>query len=111
MQYSKAKMTLNGKAKKRLGHETYLETRSDGSIAVRYHNTDVVTINPDGTYELRAGVWFTPTTKKRINQYSPARVYQQNFDWYIWTPQGPVEFKNNIRVDESGNVCKEAVNV
>lgn len=47
-------------------------------MAVRLHNTDVVTYHPDGTATLYTGGWMTVTTKDRINAWSPARVSSTN---------------------------------
>jgi hypothetical protein len=73
-------------------------------IAVRYHATDVVCIYPDGTYVLNSGGWWTNTTKKRFNTYSPIRVWQTNHNWHVYTPGGPVQFRDGIRVDSNGSV-------
>ena len=43
------------------------------SIDIRYHDTAVVTIHPDGCYTLRTGGYLTATTMRRIAEYSPAR--------------------------------------
>ena len=51
------------------GHRPNLER----SIDIRYHDTAVVTIHPGGCYTLRAGGYFTKTTRARIEEYSPCR--------------------------------------
>lgn len=63
-------------------HETRLYDRGN-HIAVRYHATDVVRIYPDGVYILNSGGYRTRTTKNRINEFSPARIYQHDFEWYL----------------------------
>jgi len=67
------------------GAATTLERRDDGSIAVRYHDTDVVTYRPNGVVEFDNGGFTTPTTKARINTYAPAGWYvrQHDYDWYL----------------------------
>lgn len=62
-------------------------------IALRYHSTDVVSWCRDGTITLRTGGWQTPTTKARINDYSPHSVDQDKGMWYI-RPHG-VPFDDN----------------
>src|SRR5439155_16066680 len=47
---------------------TSVTTEPDGTVAVRYHRTDVATLHPDGTVTLRTGGWRTVTTRRRINQ-------------------------------------------
>lgn len=86
MNYSEAVSMVRGKrnAKRRkVGNNTYAEILSDNSVAITLHSTDVVTIHEDGTYTLRCGGWQTVTTKDRINQYSPVRVYQRNYEWFV----------------------------
>lgn len=70
--------------RKKLQNNTYAERRSNGDIAVRLHNTDVVTYhatNPWGSMHdqrqaisLDTGGWLTVTTKERINAYTPPGV-------------------------------------
>lgn len=81
-------------------------------IAVSYHGTKVVTAHADGTFTLNSGGYRTPTTKDRINEYSPARVWQERGVWYLagrnqdgsldWSKAGRVKFFDGIRVDASG---------
>ena len=68
---------------KRLANNTYLRRVDIDNFAVCLHSTDVVTLHPDGSYTLRTGGWQTPTTKDRINEYSPARVSQRKFEWFV----------------------------
>ena len=70
----------NGRRK--VDNNTYLYPVNDG-IAVRLHATNVVVIHPDNTYTLNTGGWRTVTTKDRINKYSPVRVHQRKYEWYI----------------------------
>lgn len=54
------------------------------SFAVKLHRTDVVTLHPDGSSEIKTGGWQTVTTKSRINKYSPhASIVQKDYTWYI----------------------------
>jgi hypothetical protein len=67
---------------------TKVSRSPDGTLTVRYHNTDVVTVYPNGRIVLDAGGWFTPTTKTRMNQASNQlglgfTVFQKDFRWYV----------------------------
>jgi hypothetical protein len=42
---------------------------------------------------LNSGGYRTHTTKKRINQYSPVRIYQKNFEWFL---ADGTEFEDNM---------------
>lgn len=86
MTHSEAVKMVRGKRnanRRKVGNNTYAEILQDNSVSITLHSTDVVTIHEDGTYTLRSGGWQTLTTKDRINQYSPVRVYQRNFEWFV----------------------------
>lgn len=52
------------------------------TVAVRLHDTDIVTYHADGRIVLKTGGWKTATTKARMNEFSPARVHQADFEWF-----------------------------
>ena len=56
----------------------------DGYYAIRYHNNVIMQIYPEG-WQLFDGGWQTRTTKDRLNIYSPATVYQRNWEWRMHT--------------------------
>ena len=68
---------------RKVANNTYARIMHDGSIAVRLYSTDVVTIHPDNSVTLRHGGHKTPTTKDRINKFSPYYVRQQKGEWYV----------------------------
>ena len=89
---------------------TTITTEADGTVAVRYHRTDVATLHPDGTVTLRTGGWRTVTTKRRINQALryfgvPTVVYQHRFNWYLAPrDQGDrIEFTDGMRIRANGH--------
>lgn len=95
---------------KPLANNTRLYPRGE-NYAVRLHSTDVVTLHPDGTYTLSSGGWRTPTTKQRINDFSPARVSQWDNAWHVatgergehaWIWDSSVLFYDGIVVDARG---------
>ena len=65
-------------------------TTGEGVTRVRYHYTNVVTV--DGDYvTLRSDGWATDTTKTRMNQASNElglgySVYQKNYEWFVVLP-------------------------
>lgn len=89
MTYAEAVKMVRGKRnaeRRKVGNNTYAEILPNGSVGIKLHNTYVVKIHEDGTYTLNSGGWQTSTTKDRINQYSPKKVYQRDFQWYVqWT--------------------------
>lgn len=68
---SLAARARNPRAGKPIQNNTRLISYEDGTFAVRLHATDVVTIHPDGKYEINRGGWDTVTTWDRIRNYSP----------------------------------------
>jgi len=80
--YTSAAAYLGKKTDRPAANNTRVQTRDGGKIAVRLHSTDIVTWSPDGSAVLNSGGWRTPTTKSRINDATPARLYQKGGVWY-----------------------------
>lgn len=75
------------------GVATSVRREVDGTLVVRYHSTDVVTVQPDGTVILKTGGWKSNTTKLRMNQAAheynlPYRVGQKDFSWFVTVKDG-----------------------
>jgi len=86
MTHAEAVSMVKGKRNKdrrKVGNNTYAEILPDGSVGIMLHSTYVVKIHPDNSATLNSGGWHTSTTKDRINQYSPVRVYQRKGEWYL----------------------------
>lgn len=86
MTHSEATKMVLGKrnrGERKVGNNTYAYIQADGSVAIELHGTNVVVIYPDDSVMLNSGGYRTHTTKKRINQYSPVKVYQKNFEWFL----------------------------
>lgn len=86
MTHSEAILMVRGKRnanRRKVGNNTYAEILHDNSVGIMLHSTYVVKIHPDNTYTLQSGGWQTVTTKDRINQYSPVRVYQRKYEWFV----------------------------
>lgn len=86
MNYAEAVKMVRGKTNRdtrKVGNNTYAEILPDGSVGIMLHSTYVVKIHPDDTYTLQSGGWQTLTTKDRINKYSPVRVYQRKYEWFV----------------------------
>jgi len=99
MNYLEAVSMVHGKTKqkaRKVGNNTYAEIESDNSVSVRLHGTAVVRFYPNGLVKLNSGGWRTSTTKNRINKYSPVKVYQKKYEWYL---QDGAEFEDNILVN------------
>tara|TARA_R100001086_G_scaffold249916_1_gene191809 strand:- start:564 stop:968 length:405 start_codon:yes stop_codon:yes gene_type:complete len=75
-------------------HPVY-EIRLHGNTIIRLININSVTL-----YELSSCGWRTVTTKERLNQYTPFRVYQKNWDWFVEIDMSTYEFMDNMIVHE-----------
>lgn len=82
MNYKEADEKLGSRVSRKLDHHTYLKRRGD-NIAVLLHETDIVTMKPDGVNVLNSGGWKTVTTKNRINKFSDVYITQRKGVWYI----------------------------
>lgn len=69
--------------RRRLANNTYCERREGGRLAIRLHQTDVLCFDQDGTITLNSGGWKTNTTKARLNEFSPAEVWQDKGLWTV----------------------------
>lgn len=86
MTHAEAIKMVHGKTKRttrKVGNNTYAEIMPWGDVDIMLHGTTVVSIHPDNSVTLNTGGWHTVTTKDRINQYSPVRVYQRKGQWYL----------------------------
>lgn len=50
---------------------------------IKFHNTCILIIDRQGNYAYNTDGWTTITTKKHMNTYGPAKVYQHKHIWYI----------------------------
>lgn len=100
--YKKAAEILNGRQKRKIDNNTYLE-QIDEVFVVRLYNTDIIKIYPDNTQVLFSGGYRTVTTKNRISNYSFTRVNQDKHIWYL---RNGTEFTEGVRVNANGEVVE-----
>lgn len=102
-----AEQQLTGRCKDRrkIANNTYLERRGD-DIAVRLHDTDVVTYKANGDVVLDSGGWRTYTTKERMSTYGPFKwVSQDKGVWYVCTWDGEsYRYDDGITLHADGTV-------
>lgn len=68
------------------------------AIAIVYHKTAVVVHHRDGSFTLNMGGWPSPTTRKRMCQYSGARVSQRKYEQLV-------EYKGKTYHYQDGMTC------
>lgn len=114
MDYAKADALLQGRCKDRrkVANNTYLERRREGVIALKLHETDVLTfIKQDDSFPKRGypervkfdtGGWRTVVTKDRINRFAPGvTVWSSRGVWHagvsgVGGPQDTVIFNEGM---------------
>lgn len=79
----------------------------DTHLSVMLYTTEVVRSHPDNTFTLRTGGWYTPTTKDRIETYSPARIHTRNGCWFL---QGEVPLIDGLVIDGTGKPVQLVTN-
>jgi hypothetical protein len=88
-------------------NNTVARLMDEGMVAIKLHDTDVVTIFSDGRQILNSGGWLSMTTKDRINRYSTASISQRKGVWYINDRDGnETLFYDGMVVDRDGYPLK-----
>ena len=110
--YERANVMLGKRDSKKLDNNTFLYRCDNGTtqhdIVVILHQSEIIRIHPDGTYTVSSGGYRSMTTKSRINEYSPACVFQKNHHWFLHMGlyQDPnaksIPFQDGMRVDANG---------
>src|SRR5674476_1569040 len=68
---------------KKLANNTISHFVDNDKIGICLHWTDVIIVNADDTYQLYSGGYTTRTTADRLNGFSPAKVIQKDFSFYL----------------------------
>lgn len=103
-----------GKPKK-VANNTVVYFNPQGHKVWRLHHTDIVTLlagdEANGRYVLNSGGWKTSTTRERINQFAPVRLYQRNFEWFLSgrTDDGAFDFDVRIPFRDGMEVTRHGV--
>lgn len=96
----------------RIKNNTYKVWLKDGTVIIRLHHTDIITMHPNGNVTLSSGGWETLTTKSRINEFIPFNnlyISQHDYIWYIEDVNNPrkiYKFYDGITFDINGNIVE-----
>jgi len=92
----------------KIAHNTVAHQISDTQIGIRLYYTDVVVVNSDNTYELHTKGFTTRTTQDRLNSFSPARVIQKDFSFYLLKDPS-VESTAKCRVKSNATIQNNSI--
>jgi cytochrome c biogenesis protein ResB len=103
---------LNGRDEKRLGHNTSVLKTQDwrsnlDAVAVKYHNTNILTVNSVGIVTINTNGWETNTTKDRLNQFLRCKgmyIYQKKYKWYITSDFGTLPYVDGMQIFPDGKL-------
>ena len=92
----------------RIGKHATTIRNENGKRIVRYHYTDIVTVDKDQV-RLNAGGWHTATTKTRMNQAANEwglgfSVFQRDYAWFVEFGGHVWEFLSGMTLHANGQV-------
>ena len=105
--YFAAETRLGKRESRKIDNNTYLIRRGPQEIALRLHNTDIATYwgadHPNAhKITLSNGGWLTLTTKRRLNEWTPAFISQKNWQWTVRNADGTdIAFENGMAIPET----------
>lgn len=90
------------KENRTLANNTRVRKEGD-NIVITLHNTDIITYYPNGDIRLNSGGWKTLTTKERLNDFSPFRVWQAKGLWTVCVDGKSFPFSDNMLLTRNGD--------
>lgn len=91
-----------------LSTNTEVTLSSEGLIRFWLHGTNILVLSPNNRYQYNSGLFYTYTTKKRMNQMGPIYIYQEDYEWYYNNEVGDkMEYEDFMVVDKQGRRFKE----
>lgn len=93
-----------------VANRTKLRRLDEDTFAIKYWRTDVVLVHRNGTYTLNTDGHRTPTTLRRIVEFSPLHTLRfESIKWrgnlYFYNGVGDTRlFHDGIRVDSEGRL-------
>lgn len=94
MCYTSATGFLGNSQEKKIAYNTVVRRISPDCVAIVLHRTPIVRFYANGSIVLNSGGWRTTTTKSRINQFSPVRVFSHNGEWRVYDASQGYSFQS-----------------
>lgn len=105
--YSSLSRFIGDKSSKILGNNTVVRRIDADTVAIKYHNTDILTISQDDTIKINTNGYETVTTKDRLNQFLRCKgfyIFQKKGVWYISDRKDTAAYFDGMRISSSGNL-------
>lgn len=70
-------------------------------LVIHYYHQHPIVVKWGNFIRVSSCGWKTSTTKERINRYLPGgyRLYQEDYEWYLSTPNGVREFSDGMLLE------------
>lgn len=97
---------------RKIANNTVRYKDEKGNVCIRLHDTNIIRQTKRGTVVFDSGGFKTPTTKERINTYTPVpiSVFQEKGSWFLREREGQervIPFFDGIETDAKGNILEE----
>lgn len=96
---------------KKLGYNLCAFTAPNGDKVVRHCLTNIVTLTPEGNYIITSGGWRTKTTKDRINEHAPVRLWQRKAEWFLCGRRDDGSFDHTIEIPFRDGIVVNAAGI
>lgn len=98
--YRSAVRFLGSRERRKLAHNTWVEHICPDAVAIRYHQTRIITYLADGSIILNNGGWDTVTTRDRLNLFTPSgiHIWRLRGEPHVTCDQGHIPFLNGMNV-------------
>jgi hypothetical protein len=98
-----------GYQRHKVDNNTYAHVINETQIGIRLHDTDVIVLNENGTFQLYTDGWFTNTTTNRMNMFTPAKVVTRDGSLFVLkdpygkaTKDNMISFNEGMKISASG---------
>jgi len=89
-----------------IANNTRVIKRTPTTIAIKLHNTDIITFFENGSIQLNTDGWKTVTTKDRMSRFLPTgiNVYSEKFLWYLSYNKKRYLYEDHMIITHDGHI-------
>jgi hypothetical protein len=81
--FTQVRDCLGSRSVRTVANNTVIYEKQDGMVALALHGNEIIRYHPDGSVQIRDGGYTSQTTKRRLNQFSPARISTVKGNWFV----------------------------